>query len=57
MTDRRIERMRVTATIREKVTQETRELAVDVPDYDTGYAQLVEQVPDGWQMIAVGVER
>lgn len=53
---RRIQGMKVTATIRGE-SGEVRELVTDAATYDAGYADLVGLTPDGWRMIAVGVER
>ena len=53
--------MRLTGTAREKPEPgaksvdglPTRDLEADGPDYDTAYAALVDQLPDGWQLLFV----
>ena len=49
--------MKVTATVRNTETREVRDIDTHATTYDEGYAQLQARIPDGWKMIAVGVER
>jgi hypothetical protein len=49
--------MKVTAMVRNTENQEVRDIETEAPTYDAGYAQLQARIPDGWKMIAVGVER
>jgi hypothetical protein len=53
--------MRVTATIdtraavRGEEPSQARELEVEAASYEEGRDQLHAMVPDGWQMISIGV--
>jgi hypothetical protein len=42
--------MKLTATIR---PTETRIIAVEADDYETGKARLEAQVPEGWQILQI----
>ena len=54
-------RMKVTATIdtraavRGEEASQSRELEVDAPTYEEGRDQLIEQVPDGFQILGFAV--
>jgi hypothetical protein len=53
--------MKVTATIdtraaiRGDEASQARELEVEASTYDAGYEELRAMVPEGWQMLSIGV--